>query len=404
MVATKEEWERVPINSVYHALYDGPHATPKPSTEGPVFLGIKNITEDGRLDLSDVRHISEEDFSTWTRRVLPQAGDIVFTYEATLNRYAMIPEGFRGCLGRRLALIRPNPDKICPRFLYYSFFGEDWRRTIARNTLSGSTVDRIPLTTFPTFKISLPPNSTQEKIVDILSAYDDLIENNTRRIAILEEMARSLYREWFGNFRYPGHEQVAMVDSVLGPVPAGWEVTKLGAVAELVYGRALRADDRIDGVVPVYGSSGVVGYHNSQLVEGPGIIVGRKGNVGTIFWSDGGFFPIDTVFYVRTSLPLRYLYYNLLLDQQFQSSDVAVPGLNRSQAYLNPLLVPTHEVISAFEELVAAFLDQRRILEAQSANLRSTRDLLLPKLISGEIDLSAAHLTDVDIVELVEAR
>jgi hypothetical protein len=132
-----KDWKRVSIETVYSSLYDGPHATPKPATEGPVFLGIKNITEDGRLDLSDIRHIAEDDFPEWTRRVMPRQGDIVFTYEATLNRYAIIPQGFRGCLGRRLALIRPNSEKIDTRFLFYYFFGEDWRTTISKNILSG---------------------------------------------------------------------------------------------------------------------------------------------------------------------------------------------------------------------------------------------------------------------------
>jgi type I restriction enzyme, S subunit len=85
---------RVPIESLYLGLFDGPHATPKQSADGPIFLGIGNLTEDGSLDLTDIRHIAEEDFGTWTKRVVPQAGDIVFTYEATLNRYAIIPQGF----------------------------------------------------------------------------------------------------------------------------------------------------------------------------------------------------------------------------------------------------------------------------------------------------------------------
>ena len=120
LVATNN-WERVPIESVYLGLYDRPHATPKPAENGPIFLGIKNITDDGRLDLSEIRHIAEEDFPNWTKRVLPQPGDIVFVYEATLNRYAIIPQGFRGCLGRRLALIRPNSEKVDARFLFYYF-------------------------------------------------------------------------------------------------------------------------------------------------------------------------------------------------------------------------------------------------------------------------------------------
>jgi type I restriction enzyme, S subunit len=142
-------FHRVPIETLYLGLYDGPHATPKPSNDGPIYLGIGNITEDGKLDLTDVRHIAEEDYSAWTKRVTPEPGDIVFTYEATLNRYAIIPDGFRGCLGRRTALIRPNPAAVNPRFLFFYFFSEDWRKTIGQNVLSGATVDRIPITRRP---------------------------------------------------------------------------------------------------------------------------------------------------------------------------------------------------------------------------------------------------------------
>ncbi|MDQ1255208.1 MAG: type restriction enzyme subunit, partial [Euryarchaeota archaeon] len=120
-VNTSNSWKKVPIKDLYLGLYDGPHATPKPSSSGPVFLGIKNVTEDGRLDLSQIRNISEDEFPKWTKRVLPAAGDIVFSYEATLNLYAMIPKGFQGCLGRRLALIRPDTKVVDPKFLYYSF-------------------------------------------------------------------------------------------------------------------------------------------------------------------------------------------------------------------------------------------------------------------------------------------
>src|ERR1039458_9205917 len=100
-----------PIRDFALGIYDGPHATPKESSDGAVFLGIKNITDDGRLDMSEIRHVSEQELPRWTRRVNPQAGDVVLTYEATLHHYAIIPDGFRGCLGRRVALIRPDPKK-----------------------------------------------------------------------------------------------------------------------------------------------------------------------------------------------------------------------------------------------------------------------------------------------------
>jgi len=185
----------VPISTLYEGLFDGPHATPKPANEGPVFLGIKNITEDGRLDLSDIRHIAEEDFSKWTRRVEPRPGDLVFTYEATLNRYAIIPDGFRGCLGRRMALIRPNPAKVSTQFLYFYFFSKAWRDVVSQNTLAGATVDRIPLTRFPEFPVLAPPLIEQRRIATVLAAYTDLIENCERRIGLLEKMAQAVYSE-----------------------------------------------------------------------------------------------------------------------------------------------------------------------------------------------------------------
>jgi len=170
-------WMRVPIEQVYQGLYDGPHATPKPSEDGPVFLGIGNITESGQLDLSSIRHIAEAEFQIWTRRVTPEAGDIVFTYEATLNRYAMIPRNFRGCLGRRLALIRMPPSSVYRNFLFLYFFSADWRQTITRNKLSGATVDRIPLSKLPAFPINLPPEAVAAKFDRIVQPTFDLAES-----------------------------------------------------------------------------------------------------------------------------------------------------------------------------------------------------------------------------------
>jgi type I restriction enzyme S subunit len=149
-----EGWRIIGIEEAYEGLFDGPHATPAPSDEGPVFLGIQNIHETGGLDLSSIRHVSEADFPRWTRRVTPREGDIVFSYEATLNRYALIPRGLRCCLGRRMALIRPKEEYR--QFLYLHMFSDDWRRVIAGRVLNGATVDRIPLTSFPSFPILLP--------------------------------------------------------------------------------------------------------------------------------------------------------------------------------------------------------------------------------------------------------
>ena len=183
-----------PIKDFALGIYDGPHATPKESSEGAVFLGIKNITDDGRLDFSEVRHVSEQELPKWTRRVTPQANDVVLTYEATLHRYAIIPEGFRGCLGRRVALVRPDPEKVDSRFMLYYFLSRNWRSVTEAYIKSGATVDRLPLEKFPDIPVRFPSLSVQKKIASILTAYDDLIENNRRRMVLLEESARLLYR------------------------------------------------------------------------------------------------------------------------------------------------------------------------------------------------------------------
>lgn len=180
-----EGWRRTAIGETFDNLYDGPHATPPTSDAGGVFLGIGNITATGQLDLTSVRRIAEADLGRWTKRVTPAGGDIVFTYEATLNRYAIIPEGFRGCLGRRLALIRTSQPGM-NYYLFQYFFSNDWRSTIAKNTLSGATVDRVPLTRFPDFPITLPPLHLVERfgrIVQPVFALKERLDVANRNLA-----------------------------------------------------------------------------------------------------------------------------------------------------------------------------------------------------------------------------
>jgi type I restriction enzyme S subunit len=129
-------------------------------------------------------------------------------------------------LGRRTALIRPDPSQIDHRFLFYYFFSPRWRAQIEANTLTGATVDRIPLTTFPEFEVLVPELQEQERIAEVLSAYDDLIAINQRRIALLEDAARRLYREWFVHLRFPGYESVPVKDGV----PEGWRKGPLGSL------------------------------------------------------------------------------------------------------------------------------------------------------------------------------
>jgi type I restriction enzyme S subunit len=272
-----------------------------------------------------------------------------------------------------------------PRFVSYFLRTLDFASQNAAGAVPGVNRNALHL-----LEVTYPVLHVQRRIANILSAYDDLIDNNTRRIAILEEMARAIYHEWFVHFRFPGHEQVEMVESELGPVPAGWEVRRLGEEITLSYGKALKAGDRRDGTIPVYGSSGIIGYNDDAFVDGPGIIVGRKGNVGSVHWCDDDFFPIDTTYYVETNVDLHYVYFNLR-EQHFINNDAAVPGLNRNQAYSLPLLIPSSDVLDRFKRVITLLFGQERNLRRRNQVLRQTRDLLLPRLITGDIEVTAAE-------------
>ena len=237
-------------------------------------------------------------------------------------------------------------------------------------------------------RVRFPKNpEIQRKIAAILKVYDDLIETNKRRIALLEKMAEEIYREWFVRMRFPGHQNTKFTKGV----PENWIAKRLGDILELAYGKALTESEREPGEFHVYGSGGVVGSHSKALVKSKGIIVGRKGNVGAVYFSDRGFFPIDTVFYVVSELPLTYLFF-LLKTMSFINNDAAVPGLSRSQAYSNQFYFPEADLIAQFSKVADPIFDLKHRLQAQIEKLTQTRDLLLPRLISGKLSVE-----DLDI-------
>ena len=173
----------------------------------------------------------------------------------------------------------------------------------------------------------------------------------------------------------------------MGEIPEGWSVKALGELVELAYGKALRASDRKGGPVPVYGSNGQVGWHDEKLVDGPGIVVGRKGNPGIVTWVHGEFFPIDTTFYVvpRTQMGgLLFLFFTLISqDLPFVAADSAVPGLNRNLVYMNRQLFPKKQVMDEFNHYASAIFTRRHRLVQESRTLADLRDALLPRLVSG---------------------
>jgi type I restriction enzyme S subunit len=394
------EWTKGKIGDIC-IVGDGAHAKIERQISGIMYLTSKNL-KDGRLDITQISYISETDFNKHFRddskaltKIKPN--DVIFSIIGTIGEpYIVNPRDFFG-VSSSVAMLRPDKSVLFPKYLFY------WiKNRIFQDALyaikGGVAQGYVSLEMIRSLPLHYPALSTQEKIASILSNYDDLIEYNTRRIEILEGMAKLVYEEWFVKFRFSGHENVKMISSELGETPEGWKVVKLGSAIELAYGKSLTAKNRTDGPFPVYGSAGIVGTHNEHMVNGPGIIVGRKGNVGSVFWSNEDFFPIDTVYYVKTNIPLHYVYYNLK-NQNFINNDAAVPGLSRNQAYLLPFLIPEGGVLIEFEKKMNPIFKEIYILSMKNQNLRKTRDLLLPKLISGEIDVSDL---DVHIINALQ--
>lgn len=319
-------------------------------------------------------------------------GDVLISVRAPVGDVNLAPH--KCCIGRGLAAIRAK-DNSSSLFIYYLLI---YAKERLERKETGATFGNVSKSILENFEIPLPPLPTQRKIAAILSAYDDLIENNNRRIKLLEQAAQDLYREWFVHFRYPGHEAVEMMDSGsdYGMIPRGWGVVKLDDAVELAYGKSLKKSNRISGEYPVYGSAGVIDTHNKFLVKAPGIVVGRKGNVGSVFWADDDFYPIDTVYYVKTEICLYYVYFNLK-HQNFINNDAAVPGLSRRQAYLLPFVIPPQSLTKRFEDVVAPIFNQIYGLRRRNTVQMEARDILLPRLVSGELDVSEIEIQGVDL-------
>lgn len=273
--------------------------------------------------------------------------------------------------------VLPN-DKVNFRYLYYNLVYQK-----LGNMNDGSPVPGLKRELLYDRNIYLPDEAVQQCIASILTSYDELIENNHKQIKLLEEAAMRLYKEWFINLRFPGHETANIIDGV----PEGWTLSKTKGFMKFKYGKALKAEDRKLGEYPVYGSSGVVGYHNDYLVDGPVIIVGRKGNVGTVYLSHANAYPIDTVYYIESDISILYAYFSLR-TRAFNNNDSAVPGLNRDYAESMDMMCPNKDLLNKFDGKASILLELQNKLLNQIDLLKQARDALLPKLMRGEIEIN----------------
>jgi type I restriction enzyme S subunit len=345
----------------------------------------KNIL-DGVISTEDIAYIGEGDANRLSQHRLKE-GDIVYGRRGDIGRRALIAGRESGWLcGTGCIRISLSDSVLDPRFLYY-YLGQPNVIEWIYNQAIGATLPNLNTAIIRSITIEYPLLPTQRKIAAILSAYDDLIENNTRRIKILEEMAQALYREWFVYFRFPGHEKVQMWDSPLGRIPEGWEVGRLDDALILQRGFDLPVKQRRAGRIPVYAATGIVGTHDEPKVKGPGVVTGRSGSLGSVMYVEEDFWPLNTTLWVKYFSKVTPIYAFYLLNE-FEltsfNSGAAVPTLNRNDIHGCQVIIPSQEVLEKFDSHVLPLFMMKRILNNLNINLRSTRDLLLPRLISWE--------------------
>lgn len=281
---------------------------------------------------------------------------------------------------------------------------------------TGSAQAQITVNALEPFLVTIPDLPTQRRIASILSAYDDLIENNTRRIAILEEMARSIYEEWFVRFRFPGHEQVKMVESELGSIPDGWSEQPVGKLVA-INAKSIRAGKAPEEILYIDIASvepgAITQKQPYRFDEAPGR-ARRLVTHGDVLWScvrpnrrsyalvlkPESTLIASTGFAVLTAqrVPYSYLYYAVTTESFVgyltnHATGAAYPAVTASTFEAAPVMLPVRDVLDQFHTLVSPMLDLAESLRRKNANLRATRDLLLPKLISGELPAQAIENT-----------
>lgn len=375
-------WEIKKLSDCCTSIADGDHQAPPKAVFGVPFVTISNINTYNQFDFTDTMFVPQEYYDQLDSKRKAQKGDILYSVVGSFGIPVYMKETVPFVFQRHIAILRSN-DAILPQFLYYTMLNRDFYM-MADAAALGAAQRTVSLTALRNMKISVPPMDVQAKIVDTLSAYDDLIENNQKQIKLLEEAAQRLYKEWFVDLRFPGHETIPIVDGI----PEGWHNAVVTDLLEINYGKDHKVLE--DGSIPVYGSGGLMRKVNKILHSGECVLIPRKGSLNNIILVNGDFWTIDTMFFGVPRRPnvAKYVYLFLLgIDMYAMNIGAAVPSMTVKILGGMKVLCPTPEVLEQFENMVKPFFSMIEILKKENESLADARDLLLPKLMSGEIEV-----------------
>lgn len=396
----KENWKYLSIGDCATVVGGGTPSTKNPEYwDGDIsWISPKDLSNNTNKYVSrGERFITKKGLENSSAKILPE-NSLLFSSRAPIGYLAINTQPMATNQGFKSLILK---DEFDVEFFYYLF---KQKTEYIKNFSSGSTFQEISGSEVKNLKFLIPPYKEQKQISKILSKLDKKIELNLKMNNTLEEITKTLFKSWFIDFD-PVRAKVegrptglskeisnlfpdSFEDSELGEVPKGWEVKKVGECMEFNYGKALTAKNRVYGNIPVYGSNGIVGYHDTKKSNGPGIIVGRAGNPGTVHWSQKDYYVIDSAFSVNifNNVSAEYFFYALKnLRLQRLNTGSAIPGLNRNHAYSENIVVPKLKLLEWFNQFSQNIFADQDCRLAENKNLSEIRDTLLPKLILGKI-------------------
>ena len=375
------------LSDVCEFIVDCPHSTAPDEGEGYPLIRTPNVGK-GRLDLNGVHRVGESVYKQRIQRGAPRANDLIFAREAPAGNVALVQENQTVCLGQRTVLIRPNVQKVNPQYLVYYLLSPKPQYELL-GTANGATVAHVNLPAIRNLKIELPEKSVQDKIGTILVTYDDLIENNQKQIKLLEEAAQRLYKEWFVDLNFPGHENTEIVDGV----PEGWIKEEIGKIIKKVHRtkQIVASEYRNEGSIPIVDQSRafVAGYTNdleARVDFGiPIIVFGDHTRIVKLiqFPFAKGADGTQLIISECLEMPQRLLYCSIM------NVDLSNYHYARHFKYLKEekIMIPTVKVANEFENNVTGIFSKIQNCRDEIIRCQKTRNLQLPKLMSGEVEV-----------------
>ncbi|UOG91138.1 MAG: restriction endonuclease subunit S [Candidatus Thiothrix sulfatifontis] len=384
-------------------VFDGPHATPEKIEVGPYFLSISSLIN-GSLDLSKSAHLSETDYIKWTKRVTPQEGDLLFSYETRLGEAALMPKGIKACLGRRMGLLRPDKSKVIPEYLLYTYLSPAFQGVIVANTITGATVDRIALNELPKFRIRIPALSEQKSVAKLLSSIDKKIEINNRINAELEAMAKTLYDYWFVQFDFPDENgkpykssggKMLYSNELKREIPAGWELKSLSDLTSVLTGKEDANFSNPNGKYSYFTCGEEILRCNEYVFDGKAVLVAGNGNFNVKMYH-GKFnayqrtyvlIPNDEQFYAL----LYFAVINRIDSITKCSRGSIVKFMTKGDLADIKMSMPKSNkcsdlLVSVINNLLLSTLAYKK----ENQRLAALRDWLLPMLMNGQVRVDSA--------------